>query len=758
MVDDILHDIKSNVNDMPPCRIINKIRCGIDEQLQYDGRSLIDGHINSIEDNNSVRDEFIQQCGLDYLGTNNKESNQQPSIKKTTFLFQEEDWKYSNGKWLPPETDYEAKIKKIKKDTQAQSDSGANRIVTDNIQLLLDVIMIDPIPMSGCNKEDEQAIICTAMGKLPIMSTTGEVTLATAYYSAEVDGTIISPTTLVAQFTDKYYGWMQFSHYDKKQGTITLLGRDGVENQSFRVTCSNDLWYHNSDTLGPVNDKAKINRLSNAARYELWHQRTCHAGTSTLESLHHHVDGVPQLKGNAFYRCPSCMTGKLATKQPIGRKKKAQSKPKDDDAPDEFEDDLYLADAEPGQHFAMDFGFVRGSDYNYKTKEGKTVTSIDGKNAYLAIIDRSSRYTWIFTTDSKKPPIKEAQMILNKFKSTNPHRTVRVDQGGELNSQAFKNMIAEEKYSLELTGSDSSAQNGLIENPNRTYGQMMRCMLHSSELGPEFWSFALRHAVYVKNRIPHHTIKTTPFEKFTGKRPNLSNLKIFGSKVYAKKPGKRPYKLDPHTASGIFLGYTATDKVCNYIDLDSARIKSATHIIFDEAHFTTPANKAPLAAQSLQRLGYYAKEDWVKEVNKEENDEEANNQLQIQLLTTTAKVPQRATPGSVGYDLHFDGNIDISIEPGEMQRLSTGISIKTPNNTYARIAPRSGLTVKNSLTTMAGVIDPDYTGEVQVLMHNFGTEAQTIKPQQRIAQILLEKIETPSPTICGNTSNHTPQQ
>ena len=205
-------------------------------------------------------------------------------------------------------------------------------------------------------------------------------------------------------------------------------------------------------------------------------------------------------------------------------------------------------------------------------------------------------------------------MILHKFKSTNPHRTVRVDQGGELNSVAFKTMIAEENFALELTGSDSSAQNGMVENPNRYYGQTMRCLLHASDLGPEYWAFALTHAAYIKNRLPHHTIKNTPFERFTGQRPNLSNLKIFGSRVYAKKPGKRPYKLDHHSATGIYLGNTATDKIVNYIDVDSARLKTATHLIFDEAHFTAPGNKAPIAAQTLQRLGYYAKEDWIQEV------------------------------------------------------------------------------------------------------------------------------------------------
>ena len=51
--------------------------------------------------------------------------------------------------------------------------------------------------------------------------------------------------------------------------------------------------------------------------------------------------------------------------------------------------------------------------------------------------------------------------------------------------------------------------------------------------------------------------------------------------------------------------------------------------------------------------------------------------------------------------------------------LPTGLAIQCTSGTYARIAPRSGLTIKNHLTTLAGVIDPDYRGDVMVLMQNF---------------------------------------
>ena len=90
---------------------------------------------------------------------------------------------------------------------------------------------------------------------------------------------------------------------------------------------------------------------------------------------------------------------------------------------------------------------------------------------------------------------------------------------------------------------------------------MMRCPLHVADLGPEYWSFALTHAVYIKNRIPQSLIQKAPYEALTCIQPDLSNLCTFECRLYAKKPGKRPTKLDHHSSNGMFLCYTARMKI-----------------------------------------------------------------------------------------------------------------------------------------------------------------------------------------------------
>ena len=79
---------------------------------------------------------------------------------------------------------------------QMQSDSEDNGIITDNLQLLKDIVFIQDYPMGGCNKDDI-AIVCTAKGKLTLYDTFGKQLLVEVFYSKQVDGTIVSPTTIV---------------------------------------------------------------------------------------------------------------------------------------------------------------------------------------------------------------------------------------------------------------------------------------------------------------------------------------------------------------------------------------------------------------------------------------------------------------------------------------------------------------------------------------------------------------------------------
>lgn len=117
------------------------------------------------------------------------------------------------------------------------------------------------------------------------------------------------------------------------------------------------------------------------------------------------------------------------------------------------------------------------------------------------------------------------------------------------------------------------------------------------------------------------------------------------------------------------------------------------------------------------------------------------SELLVKRLSNDAIVPTRGSGGAVGYDLYSTD--DVVVDPTHRIIVGTGIAVVLPVNVYGRVAPRSGLTVKHGIHIGAGVIDPDYTGEIKVALFNLGDTPFEIKKGDRIAQLILERCETP---------------
>lgn len=115
--------------------------------------------------------------------------------------------------------------------------------------------------------------------------------------------------------------------------------------------------------------------------------------------------------------------------------------------------------------------------------------------------------------------------------------------------------------------------------------------------------------------------------------------------------------------------------------------------------------------------------------------------LKVKALSETAKMPTRGSVHAAGYDMY--ASAACTIAAGGRALVSTGLSIAVPTDCYARVAPRSGLAVKNGIQTGAGVVDSDYRGEVRVLLFNQGDADFTINVGDRIAQLVLERVYTP---------------
>lgn len=123
--------------------------------------------------------------------------------------------------------------------------------------------------------------------------------------------------------------------------------------------------------------------------------------------------------------------------------------------------------------------------------------------------------------------------------------------------------------------------------------------------------------------------------------------------------------------------------------------------------------------------------------------------LRVRRLHPKATLPSRGSMQAAGYDLSAclpgEGGdaASITLAPGQRCAVPTALTIAIPIDTYARVAPRSGLAFKAGIDVMAGVVDADYRGEVKVILVNLGDTPFTINHGDRIAQLILERIVTP---------------
>ena len=115
--------------------------------------------------------------------------------------------------------------------------------------------------------------------------------------------------------------------------------------------------------------------------------------------------------------------------------------------------------------------------------------------------------------------------------------------------------------------------------------------------------------------------------------------------------------------------------------------------------------------------------------------------LQFAKLSENAYKSTRGSALAAGHDIY--SAYDYVISSKGKQLCKTDIQIACPDGCYARVAPRSGLTHKHFIDVGAGVIDPDYRGNVGVILFNFSDEPFEVKKGDRIAQLILERIYLP---------------
>lgn len=116
------------------------------------------------------------------------------------------------------------------------------------------------------------------------------------------------------------------------------------------------------------------------------------------------------------------------------------------------------------------------------------------------------------------------------------------------------------------------------------------------------------------------------------------------------------------------------------------------------------------------------------------------NSNELLKVLTNASLPNYGSDSSAGLDIYSSNIEDILIEPGKIVPVPTNLAIEIPEGFFGAIYPRSSTGVKKNLmlANTVGIIDSDYRGEIKIFFYNFGEEAQVIKNNDRLAQLVIQ--------------------
>jgi len=125
------------------------------------------------------------------------------------------------------------------------------------------------------------------------------------------------------------------------------------------------------------------------------------------------------------------------------------------------------------------------------------------------------------------------------------------------------------------------------------------------------------------------------------------------------------------------------------------------------------------------------------------------DQLQVRLLHPAAHPPARTRPGDAGFDLRCAEAF--SLWPGERTTVATGVAVALPPGVAGLVLPRSGLAARHGISVVngPGLVDPNYRGELRVVLVNLGDARFEAAAGDRIAQLLLVPFLTPDACVVG---------
>lgn len=283
--------------------------------------------------------------------------------------------------------------------------------------------------------------------------------------------------------------------------------------------------------------------IQSVGSMELWHRRLAHLNSADLKHMKNGaVKGVSFVDNGINSACVACCKGKFSRK-PF---------PKNG--------------SRAGQLLEVVHADLAGK---------MECNSIGGNKYCLVLVDDYSRRTFVYMLKHKN----ETFDRFCSFKSFVENqtgfkiKTFRSDNGTEFCSNQFKRFFERHGIEHQTSVPYTPQQNGLAERTIRTLTEKARCMLQDANLHKRYWAEALNTAAYIKNRTASVVLQNkSPIEIWTGEKPNISHLRVFGSRAMAFVPKERRQKFDAKAKEYLFVGYCETQKAYRLMDLETNKV------------------------------------------------------------------------------------------------------------------------------------------------------------------------------------------
>ena len=206
---------------------------------------------------------------------------------------------------------------------------------------------------------------------------------------------------------------------------------------------------------------------------------------------------------------------------------------------------------------------------------------IDGHRYWACFIDDFTKMTWVFPIRQKSEFGNCLRQLLEQAETpTRRCRYLRLDRGGENQADAITLYCENKMIEMIFSATEQHEQNGVAEVANRVLLEKLTATLIHSGLEKKFWPYVLKAMAYVRNLSPASGRQITPYEAWHKEVPDLSHLRVIGSRGFAKMPSAKRKKMDDKTVPCRLLGYQGST---NYVLVDDdGRIFFANNVVFDE--------------------------------------------------------------------------------------------------------------------------------------------------------------------------------